>query len=152
MGLRTPVESYMRVTEVAFKVGGEALFPTSTRAQRMPSRPTSSLLGLGLGLGSGLGSGLGLGSPSWFTRSVLQQLFRSQGREKILAAASSSSKQQQASSKQATELISAYPHISISIDGISPKLSWYIVLMMLYNHTKFWVKTHQGAGSVGKKV
>ena len=50
-------------------------------------------------------------------------LFRSQGRENILAA----SKQQAAaasSSKQATELISAYPHISISIDGISPKLSW----------------------------
>ena len=57
------------------------------------------------------------------------------------------------SSKQAaTELISAYPHIIINIDGTSPKLSWYIVLMMPYNHTKFWVKTHQGAGSVGKKV
>ena len=63
-----------------------------------------------------------------------------------------SSKQAASSSKQATELISAYPQISISIDGTSPKLSWYIVLMMLYNHTKFWVKTHQGAGSVGKKV
>ena len=37
LGLRTPVESYMRATEVAFKVGDEALFPTSTRAQRMPS-------------------------------------------------------------------------------------------------------------------
>ena len=72
----------------------------------------------------------------------------------------SSSKQQQAasssssssSSKQATELISAYPHISVSIDGTSPKLSWYIVLMMPYNHTRFRVKTHQGVGSVGKKV
>ena len=68
----------------------------------------------------------------------------------------SSSKQaskQQASSKQAaTERISAYPHISVSIDGTSPKLSWYIVLMMPYNHTKFRVETHQGAGSVGKKV
>ena len=79
-------------------------------------------------------------------------LFRSQGREISLAA---SSKQQQAaasSSKQATELISAYPQISIIIDGTSPKLSWYIVLMMPYDRTKFWVKTHQGVGSVGKKV
>ena len=41
LGLRTPVESYMRATEVAFKVGDAALFPTSTHAQRMPSRPTS---------------------------------------------------------------------------------------------------------------
>ena len=71
--------------------------------------------------------------------------FRSQGWENILAAAASSSKQQ-------AELISAYPHISVSIDGTSPKLSWYIVLMMPYKHTKFRVKTHQGAGSVGKKV
>ena len=138
LGLRTPVESYMRATEVAFKVGDEAPFPTGTRAQRMPSRPTISLLGLGLGLGS----------PSWFTRSVLQHFFRSQGRENILAA--SRSKQQHAA---ATKLISAYPHISINIDGTSPiALSWYIVLMMPYNHTKFQVKTHQGAGSVGKKV
>ena len=43
-------------------------------------------------------------------------------------------------------------HISINIDGTSPKLSWYIVLMMPYIHTKSQVKTHQGAGSVGKKV
>ena len=57
-----------------------------------------------------------------------------------------------ASSKQAPELISAYPHISVSIDGTSPKLSWYTVLVMPYNHTKFQVKTHQGAGSVAKKV
>ena len=79
--------------------------------------------------------------------------FRSQGWENILAASkqASSSKQQQAASKQA-EHISAYPHISVSIDGTSPKLSWYIVLMMPYKHTKFRVKTHQGAGSVGKKV
>ena len=74
-------------------------------------------------------------------------LFRSQGRENILAAAAASSSKQQA----ATELISAYPHISINLDGTSPKLSRYIVLMMPYNHTKFQVKTHQGAGSVGKK-
>ena len=71
-------------------------------------------------------------------------LFRSQEQENILAA---SSKQQ-----AATDLISAYPHISVNIDGTSPKLSWYIVLMMPYNHTKFRVETHQGAGSVGKKV
>ena len=57
---------------------------------------------------------------------------------------SSSSKQQQAaaSKKAATERISAYPHISINIDGTLPKLSWYIVLAMPYKHTKFWVKTH----------
>ena len=50
------------MAEVAFKVGHEALFTTSTHAQMMPSRPTISLLGLGLGLGlgPGLGSGLGL--------------------------------------------------------------------------------------------
>ena len=82
----------------------------------------------------------------------LTTLFRSQGRENILAAAAASSKQQAASKQQATEHISAYPHISVSINGTSPKLSWYIVLMMPYNHTKFRVKTHQGAGSVGKKV
>ena len=69
-------------------------------------------------------------------------------REKIFHQQASSSSKQQA----ATELISAYPHISINTDGTSPKLSWYIVLMMPYNHTKFQVKTHQGAGSVGKKV
>ena len=40
---------------------------------------------------------------------------------------------------------------SISIDGTSPKLSWYMVLTMPYKHTKFQVETHQGAGSVGKK-
>ena len=68
-------------------------------------------------------------------------------------AAASSSKQASSSSKQAaTELISAYPHISINIDGTSPKLAWYIVLMMPYDYTKLQVKTHQGAGSVGKKV
>ena len=38
------------------------------------------------------------------------------------------------------------------MDGASPKLSWYIVLMMPYKHTKFQVETLQGAGSVGKKV
>ena len=43
-------------------------------------------------------------------------------------------------------------HISINIDGTSPKLSWYIVLTMPYKHTRFQVETHQGAGSVGKKV
>ena len=83
----------------------------------------------------------------------LTTFFRSQGRENILAAASSKqASSSSSSSKQATELISAYPHISVSIDGKSPKLSWYIVLMMPYNHTKFRVKNHKGVGSVGKKV
>ena len=57
-------------------------------------------------------------------------LFKSHERENILAARSSRQQQQQqqaaaSSSKQqaATELISAYPHISINIDGTSPKLS-----------------------------
>ena len=52
---------------------------------------------------------------------VLQHPFRSQGRGNILAAAASSSSKQ-ASKQAATELISAYPHISINIDGTSPKL------------------------------
>ena len=42
-------------------------------------------------------------------------------------------------------------HISINIDGTSPKLLWYIALMMPYNYIKFRVKNHRGAGSVGKK-
>ena len=92
LGLKTPVESYMRTTEVAFKVGDEALFTTSTCTQWMPSRPTTSLLGLGLGLG--------LGSPSWFTRLVLQHLFKSQGREIFLAASSKQASKQSAASKQ----------------------------------------------------
>ena len=78
----------------------------------------------------------------------MRKYFSSSKQQQQQAAAS----KQQASSKQATELISAYPHISINIDGTSPRLSWYIVLMMPYNHTKFQVNTHQGAGSVGKKV
>ena len=77
----------------------------------------------------------------------LRTFFRSQGRENILAASS-----KQAAAAAATELISAYPHISVSIDGTSPKLSWYIVLMMPYNHTKFQVENHRGAGLLGKKV
>ena len=51
-------------------------------------------------------------------------LFRSQGRETILAAAAAASKQASSGKQQATEHISAYPHISTSIDGTSPKLSW----------------------------
>ena len=47
-------------------------------------------------------------------------LFRSQGREKILAAAAAAAS---SSKQQATEHISAYLHISISIDGTSSKLS-----------------------------
>ena len=67
---------------------------------------------------------------------------------------SSSSKQQQAGSskKQATENISAYLHISISIDGTSPKFLWRIALLKVYKPTKFQGETYQGAGSVGKKV
>ena len=48
--------------------------------------------------------------------------------------------------------ISAYLHISVSIDAKLPKLSWQIVLMMRYKHTKFQVETFQGARLVGKKV
>ena len=43
-------------------------------------------------------------------------------------------------------------HISINIDGTSPKLLWQIALVVIYKHTRFWVETHQGTGSVGKKV
>ena len=71
----------------------------TSQSQKMPARPTCSLLGLRLGLRLGLGSG----SPSWFTRLVLQQLFRSQGRENILAAASSS--KQAAASKQLSSFL-----------------------------------------------
>ena len=61
------------------------------------------------------------------------------------------SKQQASRSKQATELISAYLHISVGRDWISPKLSWQIGLMMPYKHTKFQVKSRQGAGLVSKR-
>ena len=43
-------------------------------------------------------------------------------------------------------------HISINIDGTSPNLLWQIALVIIYKPTRFWVKTHQGTGSVGKKV
>ena len=43
-------------------------------------------------------------------------------------------------------------HISINIDGTSPKLLWQIALVIIYKPTRFWVETHQGTGSVGKKV
>ena len=43
-------------------------------------------------------------------------------------------------------------HISINIDGTSPKLLRQIALVMIYKPTRFWVETHQGTGSVGKKV
>ena len=45
-----------------------------------------------------------------------------------------------------------FPPISVSIDGTSPKLLWWIALVKLYKPTSFRVKTHQGAGSVVKKV
>ena len=44
------------------------------------------------------------------------------------------------------------PPISVSIDGTSPKLLWWIALVKVYKPTKFWGETHQGVGSVGKKV
>ena len=44
------------------------------------------------------------------------------------------------------------PPISVSIDGTSPKLLWYIALVIIYKPTRFQVETHPGAGSVGKKV
>ena len=43
-------------------------------------------------------------------------------------------------------------HISINIDRTSPKLLWWIALVIIYKPTRFWVETHQGTGSVGKKV
>ena len=51
-----------------------------------------------------------------------ETLFRSQGRENILAAAAAAAAS--SSKQQATEHISAYPHISVSIDGTSPKILW----------------------------
>ena len=45
-----------------------------------------------------------------------------------------------------------FPPISVSIDGTSPKLLWWIALVKLYKPTGFRVETHRGAGSVGKKV
>ena len=42
-------------------------------------------------------------------------------------------------------------HISINIDGTSPKLLWYIDLVIIYKPTRFQVETDQGTGSVGKK-
>ena len=45
-----------------------------------------------------------------------------------------------------------FPPISVSIDGSSHKLLWWIALVKLYKTTSFWVQTHRGAGSVGKKV
>ena len=45
----------------------------------------------------------------------------------------------------------AYSNISVIIDGTSPKLSWQIGLTMPYKHTKFQVKSRQGAGLVSKR-
>ena len=42
-------------------------------------------------------------------------------------------------------------HISVSMDETSPKLLWEIDLVKIYKPTRFWVETHQGTGSVGKK-
>ena len=43
-------------------------------------------------------------------------------------------------------------HISINIDGTSPKLLWSIALVIIHKPRRFQVETHQGTGSVGKKV
>ena len=43
------------------------------------------------------------------------------------------------------------PPISVSIDGTSPKVLWWIALLKVYKPTKFRGETYQGAGSVGKK-
>ena len=43
-------------------------------------------------------------------------------------------------------------HISINIDGTSPKFLWQIALVIIYKPTRFWVETHQGTGSVRKEV
>ena len=45
-----------------------------------------------------------------------------------------------------------FPPISVSIDGTSPKLLWWIALVKLYKPTSFRVEPHQGAGAMGKKV
>ena len=42
-------------------------------------------------------------------------------------------------------------HISINIDGTSPKLLWYIDLVIIYKPTRFQVETHPGARVVGTK-
>ena len=47
--------------------------------------------------------------------------------------------------------LGTFPPISVSIDETSPKLLWWIALVKLYKPTSFWIKTHRGAGSVGKK-
>ena len=129
MGMLNEKNGHAKNSSGAFGAKSRQLVPT-------PSQLIGGSGGGGGGRGRDLalsaprGLGLGLGSPSWFPRSVLQHLFRSQGGENILAASSSkqaasSSKQAASSSKQAaTELISAYPHISINIDGTSPKLLW----------------------------
>ena len=43
-------------------------------------------------------------------------------------------------------------HISINIEGTTPKILWYIALVIIYKPTRFWVQNHQGTESVGKKV
>ena len=44
------------------------------------------------------------------------------------------------------------PPISVIIDGTSPKFLCWIALVKVYKPTKFRGETHQGIGSVGKKV
>ena len=40
-------------------------------------------------------------------------------------------------------------HISVNRDGTSPKLLWYIALVIIYKPTKFLVETHRVAGLAG---
>ena len=68
--------------------------------------------GMVMGIGIGIGIGIGTGSPSWFTRSVLQHLFKSQGRGIFLAA--SSSKQQASKQQAASKQLSSFLPIRIS--------------------------------------
>ena len=42
-------------------------------------------------------------------------------------------------------------HISVSIDGTSPKLPWQIALVILYTPTRVWVQTPQGAWFTSKR-
>ena len=81
----------------------------------------------------------------------MRKYFSSKQQQQQAAAAAASKQQQAAANKQATELISSYLHISVIIDGTSPKLLWWIALVKVYKPTKFRVKTHQGVGSVSNK-
>ena len=81
LGLRTSVESYMRATEESFKAGDEVLFPTSTRAQRMPPRPTISLVGLGHWIPNTAPSNIGrVHQPAWAIHRAIVLDHQAEGR------------------------------------------------------------------------